>query len=1370
MDRVFRNIRKQLVVMLVGSMIFSMLPASNIYAAESEIDSKKEQIDSDSLESTDESIIDDKSKDDENEYDANEDGESKDIIDDFSEQTELDAVDNAVADKEADEAKADIQEDVVDDEIADTSDSAVIDDSDSKQTEEEQAEEEELEADADVIDDIEELEDDEDCLESLGEVVIDSGKLTDFGDNHVFWKITDENGKYVLTIYGEGKTGNTCSNYTNKPAYKKVTKVVVEEGVTMLGGGAFKEAPLLTDVELPNSLTELSANAFYKDTVLKKIVLPDGISVIRGYAFDGCTALTDVTLPNNLTSIENYAFRNCSSLGYLYIPATVTTLEGHIFALDTKLKKVELGAGSRIPKIPASMFSGCSALQEFDMPDTVTSIGTYAFSGCKSLKTLYLSSNLTLIDSHAFGGASALVDISIPDSVSAIGQETFYGCSRLSYVKLPSGLTTLGIKAFENCTSLKGVTIPGTLATIPKEAFYNCTSLKSVVIEDGVAKIVGLAFGKCTALTNIEIPSSIVNIENTPIARSVVIYGHTDSEAEQYAKRNGNKFVDLDKIYQIKFDGNGADTGSMLNQTFLTYGIAATLQANTYSRQYYTFNGWNTAMDGSGEQYNNSAKINYAGPEKELTLYAQWKPIDYKITYNLNGGVNSSENPPQYSVENAVVYANPTRNGYTFAGWYADSSFTNRVYGTDASYKPVSVYAKWNLNTYGISYVLNDSTPSSTPAQNPAANVATYNITQTITLRNPTRVGFTFLGWYNNAECAGTRVTSIAKGNYGDKTLYAKWSENSYTVSYNKNGGVLQTGVNANEKVTYTGDVCLLPGSVISRTGYTFTGWNTKNNGSGTHYDAESTHSRFVSANGGKITLYAEWSLDTYSITYNLNDGDIANTRATNSIKNPESYNTTKAITLVNPTRDGFTFVGWYAVPDPDLTDKNVKKITSIPKGSAGDKVFYAVWKENSLNIKFGPNGGKFITAPAEIKGIRYSDSFSLPDYDCVQRKGYTLVGWNTKANGTGKSYLYNESTMLIDDASRVANSGTITLYAMWRINVYTINYNLTTNYTGEGIEDISGAEIQASNNTKNVSTYTVASNITLYNPARPGYTFEGWIENQSGTYKKVSRISSGTIGNKEFYPKWKENSYTVKYDRNGGVYETTPANVTVKYTDHFTLPASSVLKDRIGYNFLGWNTKKDGTGIHYDALEDVSKLIQSGTLVLYAQWQEIDYSIVYELYGESEASSYKSEYMVANNVKNPAKYTVTNTVTLYNPTRTGFSFKGWYADSDYSTTKVTRINAGTIGSKTYYAKWMPNNYTVTFNANGGRGTMVRENFTYGEEKALSSNAYVRSGYTFAGWNTRLDGKGKSFLDSESVKDLTPTNGANITLYAIWTR
>jgi len=320
-------------------------------------------------------------------------------------------------------------------------------------------------------------------------------------------------------------------------------------------------------------------------------------------------------------------------------------------------------------------------------------------------------------------------------------------------------------------------------------------------------------------------------------------------------------FAQWVNCYSLVFDGNGSTSGSMETLP-VEGGQIYTLPQNTYEKTNYVFSGWNTSADGSGTAYGN--QINYTANSNRtdnLILYAQWTPVEYTLSYNLNGGTNASANPKTFTINSNVTLASPTRKGYSFGGWYLDSSYQNRL--TKISYAAltsagrslgnITLYAKWTKVKYTITYVLNGG------KNNSANKTAYYVTTTTFTLKNPTRTGYTFAGWYSDAKFK-TKVTKITKGTVGNKKLYAKWTVNKYTIKFNGYGatsGKMSSLTSRKYGTTYT-----LTKNKYKRTGYVFKGWATSkaNAKKGiVKYKNGAKVKNLSSKNGATITLYAVW-------------------------------------------------------------------------------------------------------------------------------------------------------------------------------------------------------------------------------------------------------------------------------------------------------------------------------------------------------------------------------------------------------------------------------------------------------------------------------------------------------------------------------
>lgn len=390
--------------------------------------------------------------------------------------------------------------------------------------------------------------------------------------------------------------------------------------------------------------------------------------------------------------------------------------------------------------------------------------------------------------------------------------------------------------------------------------------------------------------------------------------------------------------------------------------------------------------------------------------------ITYSVVFDGNGSTDGSMEPQTIVYGNhAVLAANAfVREGYTFTGWNtkADGSGTFIADGADGSTltttpgAEVTLYAQWQITKYNIIYELGGG-------KNNSANPATYTIkSKAITLKNPTRKGYVFAGWYKNASFK-SKFTKISSGSTGDVTVYAKWTAKTYTVKFSGNGST--SGSMPTLKKCKYGKSYTLKTNAFKKKGYKFAGWNTKANGSGTSYANKAKVKSLTSKQGGTVTLYAQWTKAKYKITYDLKGGK-------NSSSNPASYKiTTSTIKLKNPTRKGYTFAGWYT----DAKYKN--KITQIKKGSTGNKKLYAKWKANTYTIKYVGNkstSGKMGT----VTTCKYGKKYTLKS-NKFKRAGYKFTGWNTKADGSGTDYKNKQS---IKNLTSKKNK-TVTLYAQWK-------------------------------------------------------------------------------------------------------------------------------------------------------------------------------------------------------------------------------------------------------------------------------------------------------------------------------------------------
>ena len=386
--------------------------------------------------------------------------------------------------------------------------------------------------------------------------------------------------------------------------------------------------------------------------------------------------------------------------------------------------------------------------------------------------------------------------------------------------------------------------------------------------------------------------------------------------------------------YTIKFNGNGNTGGSTASMS-MTYDVAKNLTANGFTKTGHTFNGWNTKSDGSGTDYKNKQSVKNLTSKNgaTVTLYAQWTPVKYTVSYNANGGSGAPANQIKtYGVDLTLSSAKPTRTGYTFVKWNTKADGSGANYNSGAKYTGnanLNLYAQWTPIKYTVTYNANGGSGA------PANQTKTYDVGLTLSSTKPTRTGYTFVKWNTKADRTGTSYNSGAKyaGNE-NLTLYAQWNPIKYIIKYGTAGGTI-----GSEKYTtsYTiNDSVTIPN--VSKAGHTFDGWRiTKTDGNWTNTTKNYQPQTWKAGESyGSPTLTAQWTPITYTVKYNANGGTNAPGNQT------KTYGIDLTLSSVKPTRTGYTFVKWNTKADGTGTSYNP---SSKYTGNA-DLTLYAQWKE----------------------------------------------------------------------------------------------------------------------------------------------------------------------------------------------------------------------------------------------------------------------------------------------------------------------------------------------------------------------------------------------------------------------------------------
>jgi uncharacterized repeat protein (TIGR02543 family) len=581
----------------------------------------------------------------------------------------------------------------------------------------------------------------------------------------------------------------------------------------------------------------------------------------------------------------------------------------------------------------------------------------------------------------------------------------------------------------------------------------------------------------------------------------------------------------------------------------------------------------------------------------------------------------------------------PEKTGYTFTGWEdgngdafdpATTSITS-----DTTLNPV--YTK---NTYTIQFDKNQGT--GTMADLPMV----YDEAKNLTANAFTRTGYHFTGWNKQADGEGDSFTdgqsveNLTTDNNGTIILYAQWQANTYTIAFDANGG---SGEMSNLEMTY-GTAKNLTANAFTYTGHAFTGWNTQSDGQGTNYADEAEVNNLTTENNAEITLFAKWSTNSYTIIYNNNGG-------TGSMSNTTcDYGADCTLRKNTFTKTGYKFNGWKSGAQ-SFTDEQVVN-SLIEQGSI---TLETQWQAISYTISFDANGG---TGSAFDLPMVYDTAKNLTA-NGFAKTGHTFAGWNTQADGQGTSYA---------DEAEVNNltttdGATVTLYAKWTANTYSIIYN---GNGGTGTME------------NTTCTYGVNCSLRKNTFTKQGYKFNGW-KNGAESYTDEQVVSNlATQGSVTLEAQWTPIEYTISFNGNQSTSGSMDS-ITAHYDENVNLPASGFT--RTGYTQNGW--KNGAEDITDQATVHNLTTTDGATITLDANWVVNTYTI-----------SFNANEGTGTMPNLPMTYGTAANLTKNTYTRDNYSFAGWNTQADGQGTsyadeaEVNNLTAENNATVTLYAQW----------------------------------------------------------------------------------
>ena len=558
--------------------------------------------------------------------------------------------------------------------------------------------------------------------------------------------------------------------------------------------------------------------------------------------------------------------------------------------------------------------------------------------------------------------------------------------------------------------------------------------------------------------------------------------------------------------YAVTLNTNGGTINNG-NVTEYTYGVGATLPTDV-TRTGYTFKGWYYNENLTGSPVTAIGDTETGNKE----YWAKWEINQYTVTVKPENGEADITITQDYGTP-ITAPADPIREGYTFIGWDRDIPKTMPA-------ENITVTAQWEINQYTITFDTNGGSEIAPITQDYGTEITAPD--------NPTRKGYTFKGW--DKEIPETMPAE-------NITVTAQWEINRYTITFDTAGGseIAPITQDYGTNITAPADP--------TREGYTFIGW-------------DRDIPEIMPAEN--ITVTAQWEINRYTITFDTAGGsEIA------PITQDYGTNITAP---ADPTREGYTFIGW---------DRDIPEI--MP---AENITVTAQWEINRYTITFDTAGG------SEIAPITQDYGTNITAPADPTREGYTFIGWDR-------------------DIPEIMPAENITVTAQWEINRYTITFDTA-----------GGSEIAP-------ITQDYGTNITApADPTREGYTFIGWDRD----IPEIMPAENITVT-----AQWEINRYTITFDTAGG---SEIAPITQDYGTNITAPADPT---REGYTFIGWD-------------KAIPTTMPAENITVKAQWEINQYTIAFDTNGGSEIATITQDYG-------------TEITAPDNPTREGYTFIGWDRD-----------------------------------------------------------------------------------------------------------
>ncbi|MBR3768136.1 MAG: InlB B-repeat-containing protein [Clostridia bacterium] len=783
----------------------------------------------------------------------------------------------------------------------------------------------------------------------------------------------------------------------------------------------------------------------------------------------------------------------------------------------------------------------------------------------------------------------------------------------------------------------------------------------------------------------------------------------------------------IDKNYgNVTLKANFVDPGYQINLSIAEdeiYSGSVTYNYNYFNdflfdesmlptKNGHRFTGWEVIGKSAGATWNIGTQYKLIdgkvtipkGNEGSVTLKPMWEMVNYTINYNTDGG--NSIAPTSYNIITPVTLPTPTKAGYKFTGWTVSSVSGNWTESYTANqvltgmYGNVTLKANWDANGYVVTFNPNGGEVNPTSIS--------YDITKSISIPTPTRTGYTFNNWKVEAAVGNWSGTvgggELLREKHGNVTLVAQWTPISYTIIYDTQGEAISP-------TPYTIETELnIPASV--RNGFTFTGWTVKTPDGNWTQDGTINAGKLSAGKYGNVTLTANFTENTYTVTFN--DDSTANI----------SYKITESITIPELVKAGYTFKGW-EVKDSSgsWTKGTIINYGNLSNGRYGDVTLDPVFTANNYKITFVPDGG---IMDSDTLAYTPDDITTLPT---PVKTGFNFMGW--KVTAPAGSWIAD--AVIADGTSLEGKYGDVTLTAVWEAKTFTITW-----VDGDGkvidTDTVAYGETPEYEGTTPAKTATAEFSYTFNNTWSPAIV----AVTEDATY--VAQFDA-TV-----------NTYTVtwKYQATESD-EYTTVESTFKYGEYPVFNNGAIPERKSDneedhvYRFVRWVKENSTDGIG----------IVEGDVTYIAEFTEVKNpeTVTWIVNGQS----YETKWAIGDTPSFPGS------TILPDSNGAKHEITGW----------TPEISAVIDGGATYTAviTSTPKDYKVNFILNGGSGDLTE--YSYNKEtQAFPWIITNKPGYDFAGWKLVKVDSTESFgwnLD-ETYDDISNVlgNWGNVTFEAQW--